>query len=94
MLCVSNALLTSDYELLKLRQSALTGVEGYAQCQQELQNAQKKLDLKTAECKVYQEQVLKLSDVIRMQSVGASSEALPATKASILAEGGRDGRGC
>jgi hypothetical protein len=36
LLCVSNALLTSDHELLKLRQSALTGVQGYAQCQQEL----------------------------------------------------------
>ncbi len=48
MLCVSNTLLTSDHELLKLRQSALTGVEGYAQCQQELHDAQRMLDLKTS----------------------------------------------
>jgi hypothetical protein len=71
MLCVSNALLTADHEMLKLRQSAITGVEGYAQCQQELQDALKKLDLKTSECKVYQEQVLKLSDALRLQSVSA-----------------------
>jgi hypothetical protein len=41
MLCVSNALLTSDYELLKLRQSAITEVEGYTQCQQELSRRSK-----------------------------------------------------
>ncbi len=62
ILLVSNALLTSDHEMLKLRQSAITGIEGYAQCQQELQDALKKLELKTSECKVYQEQMLKLSE--------------------------------
>jgi hypothetical protein len=78
MLCVANALLTSDHEMLKLRQSAITGVEGYAQCQQELQDALKKLDLKTSECKVYQEQVLKLSDALRLQSAGAPVYEAPA----------------
>jgi hypothetical protein len=34
MLLVSNALLTFDHEMLKLRQSAITGIEGDAQCQQ------------------------------------------------------------
>ncbi len=74
-LCVSNTLLTSDHELLKLRQNALTGVEGCARYQQKLQDAQRKLDLKTSECKVYQGQVLNLSDSICMQSVGAPFEA-------------------
>jgi hypothetical protein len=78
LLCVANALLTSDHEMLKVRQSAITGVEGYAQCQQELQDALKKLDLKTSECKVYQEQVLKLSDALRLQSAGAPVYEAPA----------------
>jgi hypothetical protein len=62
LLCISNTWLTSDHELLKLklRQTALSGVEGYAQCQQELRDAQRKLDLKTSECEVYQEQVRSL----------------------------------
>jgi hypothetical protein len=64
--------------MLKLRQSAITGVEGYAQCQQELQDDLKKLDLKTSECKVYQEQVLKLSDALRLQSTGAPVYEAPA----------------
>ncbi len=87
LLCVSNTLLSSDHESLKLRQSALTGVEGYAQYQQELQDAQRKLELKTAECKVYQEQLLKLSDAIRMQSVGAPFEAAPAPAEEDLEPG-------
>jgi hypothetical protein len=78
MFCVSNALLTADHEMLKLRQSAITGIEGYSQCQQELQDALKKLDLKTTECKVYQEQVLKLSDALRLQSVSAPVCEAPA----------------
>ncbi len=36
LLCVSNALLTSDHEMLKVRHSTITGIEGYAQCQQEV----------------------------------------------------------
>ncbi len=87
LLCVSNTLLTSDHELLKLRQIALTGVEGYTQCQQELQDAQRKLDLKTSECKVYHEQVLKSSDAIRMQSVGAPFDAAPAPAEEYLEPG-------
>jgi hypothetical protein len=71
ILMVSNALLNSDHEMLKLRQSAITGIEGYAQCQQELQDALKKLELKTSEYKVYQEQMLKLSDALRLQSAAA-----------------------
>jgi hypothetical protein len=64
--------------MLKLKQSAITGIEGYAQCQQELQDALKKLELKTSECKVYQEQMLKLSDALRLQSVAAPVYEAPA----------------
>ena len=77
-LVVSNALLNSDYEMLKLKQSAITGIEGYAQCRQELQDALKKLELKTSECKVYQEQMLKLGDALRLQSVAAPVHEAPA----------------
>jgi hypothetical protein len=77
-LLVSNALLSSDYEMLKLKQNAITGIEGYTQCQQELQDALKKLELKTSECKVYQEQMLKLSDALRLQSVAAPVYQAPA----------------
>jgi hypothetical protein len=52
--------------MLKLRQSAITGIEGYAQC------------LKTSECKVYQEQMLKLSDALRLQSAAAPAYEAPA----------------
>ncbi len=78
LLMVSNTLLNSDHEMLKLKQSAITGIEGYAQCQQELQDALKKLELKTSECKVYQEQMLKLSDALRLQSTVAPAYEAPA----------------
>jgi hypothetical protein len=43
-----------------------------------LQDALKKLELKTSECKVYQEQMLKLSDALRLQSAAAPVYEAPA----------------